>query len=1251
MKQHLLTALCLQFLFAIGLFAANNQDYNKGWEAFSGNNRTEARTYFEAAVNNPDNKADALLSLCLLDWSEGKDKNAFTRFQQFYHASSHPHEYLDALFLLPFLYGSKVLDAAQLKFYETIVNDPKMNGTLRAALYQHLGNHYQACNNRKKSEELYRKIGAVSRWQMLGTFENISGSGFSKDWGAVSKGQAGQLFKNKEEADITWYAPSAERPDRWFDYEYYFLLDNVIIYAQTFLTSSVAQEAIMRVGTSGSLKVWINDAEVMSIPEERNCGMDIYACKVKLNQGVNRILVQIGQSEITKANFLLRLTDENANPLAGLSNTPEYTAYTKAVAAELPALIPFFSEDFFEGKIRQEPDNMLNYLVLAELYLKNDKSYEATKILKQLEAKAPQSSYIQYRLAEAYLRSDNETDRGIAMENIKLADPTSLYALQLLFDEAMQSEKYSELEAILKQMQDLYGEYESSEYYDLALALAQRRVNDVINISKALYKKYPQRYEYVSHYSSIQKNNYNNNKRATAILEDYVKKYYNSRAMEALSNNYMEQGKTDKALKLWRQLVDEQPHALGLLYNYASLLQKSRRYKEALEMLDRIKKLNPYLSNVHNMEGYVHKEMGNTAQAIASFRKAIYYNPRSFDSRTQLRILESKPEINELFPKYDIDSLIMNAPKAADYPNDHSIVLLDDNQLVYYPEGAQEHRFEMLVKVLNQAGIEAWKEYGIYYHNQRLLLDKYEVIKSNGRKVRAETDHRGTVVFTNLEIGDVLRLEYRLQDYITGTFSKHFFDQHLFRYSVPVLNSRYCILAPADKHFDYIVSNGEVEPLITDLEDMKLYQWIAVNQPAIKYEPYMSNYVDVAPILTFSSIPDWNFISDWYRDLTTNKFKSDFVLKTTLNEILKGNEEKTALEKAKLFYEYILKNITYSSVPFMQSNFIPQKASRTIITRLGDCKDMSTLFVALCREIGIKANIVLVLTRENGRSKLLLPTNRFNHAIAQLIIDDKTYYLELTDNYLPFEALPVADVRAQILPVPYEDEHFDSKIITLDSPTREQNKIWKGVKIAFDNNDLNIAGKVIRYGDMASYFRQTYLDIGHDEQVKQFTQAIATDFTVPVKITDLQIENLDNLADSVLYTYKMEVRGAVQEVAGMKIFQLPWSYKLPSLSDMSMETRLYPLELWWYMFADGVEEHIEIELPKGRLLAEPMKDVHLECANAVYRISFDTRTPGVVKAVRRMQTTTDIVMPKEYADFRNFLQAVGESDNKKYAVK
>ncbi|MDP1335075.1 transglutaminase domain-containing protein, partial [Klebsiella pneumoniae] len=76
----------------------------------------------------------------------------------------------------------------------------------------------------------------------------------------------------------------------------------------------------------------------------------------------------------------------------------------------------------------------------------------------------------------------------------------------------------------------------------------------------------------------------------------------------------------------------------------------------------------------------------------------------------------------------------------------------------------------------------------------------------------------------------------------------------------------------------------------------------------------------------------------------------------------------------------------------------------TLNNKLGDCKDVSTLFVALCNEVGIKANLVLVSTRDNGLYGMLLPNIQFNHCIASLEEGGKKYYIELTDNKNPFGA-------------------------------------------------------------------------------------------------------------------------------------------------------------------------------------------------------------------------------------------------------
>ena len=1252
MKKSLLFILSLLLITPSIALASGKDDYKKGWEQFNKNNRIEARKLFTSALNDDATKAEAYLSLSLLDWSESRLEDAYEKLEGFYAASSDPAPYIYGMYSLPFAFSrGEVLEQKKVDFLEKIVETP-LHGTLKAMIYISLGNHYLNSKNFEKADVLYNKAGALKKWQVLGTFNNISGSGFDKDWGAVQKSQVNNPFTNKIGATVNWYTPSANKPDGWFYFDYYFMLNSVIAYAQTFLNSPVDQEVYLRTGTSGSLKIWVNDSQISSVTDERNCDLDIYGYKIKLNKGANRILVQIGQSYISAANFLMRITDAEGNPIDGLSNEAGYAKYTKSPAKSTNNILPFFAEEYFENKVKQDPENPVNYFILGEVYLRNDKADEAIGILRQLQNMAPNCSMIHYRLAEAYGRANNTTYYTKETESIKKEDPESFFALDELGGEAIQSRKLTEVKNIGQKMKDLYGENITTRTIDSWLASQQGDQETVIAIAKGNYEKYPYRYSYMNSMFSIEEYTLKNSKAATAIVEDFCSKYFNAGALETLSNRYIKDGDTEKGLKVLSDRIDRLPYASGYMYSYANTLYKMQRYKEALDVIERISKLSPYLPSSYLLSADVYKAMKDNKKAIENYKKAIEYDPSLFSARTQLAQLENKKEINELFPKYNLDSLITAAPTANEYPNDHSIVLLNETKLMFYPEGATEYLCEVAIKILNKSGIEVWKEYQIpYYGGQSLTLDKSEIIKANGQKVKAETNGNSHIVFTNLEVNDVLYLEYRIKDMATDIFSKHIFDQTNFKYFVPTMVTSYSILAPKDKKIEYVVANGKVDPKISDVEGMKLYHWSLSNQESFKPEPYMSPLVDVSPTLSYSTIPDWKFISDWYKDLTTNKFKDDYLLKETMDSILIGKENTSQLEKAELFYDYIVKNITYSNVPFMQNNFIPQMASRTISTRLGDCKDMSTLFVAMCRKAGIKANLVLIVTRDNGENILPLPANSFNHCIAQFVAGDKTYYIELTDNRLAFGSTLEVDLHSWILPIPYgEEAGIGGKILKMDMPFRTSNAMIRSVDLTISNNDILTSTKAVRTGSFASYLRQMYADLGQEDRLKEFSQLIAADYKTPVKVTKLEFNDLTSLSDSITYTYDIEAKNIIQEIAGIKIFKIIWSNMVSSLEEFSVENRKTPFELWMYMMEDYNEEEFIITLPEGKKMLEIPKDVRLECANAIYDLKYSVDPSGKIKANRKMTRKTERVSLEEYDAFKDFMHSVSEYDNKQYAI-
>lgn len=85
--------------------------------------------------------------------------------------------------------------------------------------------------------------------------------------------------------------------------------------------------------------------------------------------------------------------------------------------------------------------------------------------------------------------------------------------------------------------------------------------------------------------------------------------------------------------------------------------------------------------------------------------------------------------------------------------------------MVVYDGGATELRKVRMIKSINEKGVDRLKEFNLpYYGNQDFSIEKAEVFKVNGNKLKGEINDN-KVVFTNLEKGDAVLLIYKYKDY------------------------------------------------------------------------------------------------------------------------------------------------------------------------------------------------------------------------------------------------------------------------------------------------------------------------------------------------------------------------------------------------------------------------------------------------------------------------------------------------------
>jgi tetratricopeptide (TPR) repeat protein len=842
----------------------------------------------------------------------------------------------------------------------------------------------------------------------------------------------------------------------------------------------------------------------------------------------------------------------------------------------------------------------------------------------------------------AYQQDNNRTELSKCLEEIKRTDPDYPPAQTELFNEAIAVKNYKEAREIIANMekQDPYSIAVYSR--KISLALEEEEYEELIELVMDAYKQHPNHYEFVNLRYLIEKDIKNNNKGAIKIMKRYLKRNYNESAISTLTNAYLGLGQLSNALKLFDNLLTNNPIGVGTYYSLAQLYFQLGDYHKAEEVINECIKLAPYIGSYHVFLGDIFSERKQTFKAREAYETGINLYPQNYEAREKLRKIKGMDDIFDTFEKIDVYKAFEEAPVADDYPDDNSILLINAVQTVIYPGGGSQEKHILVAKVFDTKGVDTWKEFTIpVYNNQSAIVEKMEVLKKNGSRIEAERSG-AYVVFPNLEEGDAIHLTWKVSNYYSGVLARNFWTHQYFSYMIPVKHTSYSLLVPADLDFNYVQHNLDIEPAITTQGSNKLYVWTTENTPAHKDERYMPRTAEIGSMLYLSSFSSWQDIADWYADLAHAKAKVDFQVTETVEDLFTEKEDLSDMDKVKEIYGFILRNIRYSSVPFLQSALIPRKASRTLSQGQGDCKDVSTLFVAMCKAVGIEATIVLVNSRENGASTMPLPEIGFNHAIAKVELDGKEYYVELTSDNLPFAAGHESLKQAFALSIPL-DRTNPLEAGLIDPVTRMSNDLVRECKVTFEGELMRVDKQTRRTGVEAAYFRDIYRDLGNERKEQRMQEMITRQYP-KIKLTGLTFdESLHNLEDTLYYTYSYEVPDIFTEVGKMQIFELPWSDKFDSPPFMATEEREFPIELWAYLDVEKYQEKLIIDIPAGKRLADLPKDVKISCKNATYTLIF--RKSGNQVIVDRLLTiTNDRVMPEDYAAFRQFLGNVVKAD-------
>lgn len=1237
------------FVLSIRILAQASMD--NVWLLFENQDLENARSMLNDLVKQPATQTDAFFTLMMLNTLEGKENN-LALMQKIMPLLDDPSPYLYALWFSEAVmkdYNKKSKE--RLAFLKSLLNDPKVNPSLKACVQYMLGLHYTFANSRD-NQEYFDAINSINDWQFVGLFDNTSRSGFDKNYPPIADPTPTARFKSRLNSDIHWFKPEHLQRDGWVGIESYMEGAEGIIYAQTFVQSSTAKNALLGIGFSGNIKVWVNDQLVISEEEEQISDIDLIKVPIQLAAGNNRILVQLGYSrQVDSPNFTVRLLDEKSMPLKDVKINSTYAPYTKATATTMPKALPHFAESYFEKLQQTQPNNPIPACFLAFCHKRRGLYNKAIAVEQKVLEKYPKNAMFNYNLLNSYIKQEDRTQMLSQIELLRSYNPNlvlfDLYDIQSAFKSGDYTAAEKHLEHMKEQMED------KSEYYSnyIKLLANQKRVKELFEVIDEAYEAYPDEPLFVQYKYLSTKEKVKNPTASIEILDKFLRSNYNYALFQMLEQELLNAGNVLRAEKLLQNQLALFPEFLEISRQLSNLYYETDRSKSALEYADRCIGNMPFNGTLWYERSFINEAMGKKKEAIEDLKKAVHYNPNLFSAREKLRTLNNQKPILESLSRKDPYETIANALKKESKSDENYEYIFYDRINICFSEGASVLHSTLGLKMLNEEGVKRWQENSIGYGSyQDLTIEKAEVVKKSGQKIAAEQDDN-QFVFPSLEVGDGVYIVYRLENYTGGKLSKEFWDSWTFDAFVPIQESTLKVLAHPDIQFDF-KNNFDQKPTESSFDEFKMYEWKFKNLPPCKSENYMPTLVEVGKSIYMSTVKDWKTIADWYSDTALPMAKEDYNLESTYKKIFDGNTFASDYDKAKAIYNYIGDNIKYSSVPFRQSSYTPQKPMVTISTQLGDCKDLSVLYHTLARKAGLKTHLVLVNTRDNGEETIQLPSIDFNHCIVKIDLPDGILYQELTDSDLPFGAIPANLINAQALVIPNNSAENEGKsLIHIPNQAKILNQLKRKTQLQVQADQVIGSTTIEAIGERASEYRHHFNRFNKQETQNEVLSMLNDAFKNELKLKKYDIQHIDNRNNNFVLSSDFSVADETVNIGGMKAVKVPFFDHIFTASVFTDETREYPIFYWAYEPTNMYETEVIIEIPAGSKFVDVPTSVAINNAFMQYEIKAQTLSDNKMKITRKAIINTQTLKATAYADFKNCVRDILKAEDMFIAYK
>ncbi len=1239
--------MLLSFVFML----TQAQDTQKIWDALLKNDRQTALKLVNAIKTKKATMEQIVLKQIVRRKSGifSKDKDFLNSFS----AKDNFDYYLFPLWNEEYIFKDYLSQSFEKDIIDNVnffAKQPIKNTTVKAGLTYLEGIIGRYLNTFDKLQEKDALLMGIKDWQYCGVFENLNNSGMDTAYPPEKTAISSTPFNANSNGEINWFTPTFNHYAAYQFMRNFSEYGSGINYMQTFLNLEKEQTFLFKLGIGRATKIWVNDTLVFEETEDHITELDAHTIKVTLPKGNNRILIKTTNE--TYSYFILRIFNEKnelLNPKK-LGFTSTYSAYNKSNQEQLNAsVLPNEIEVFFNNLDTSLNTKFFKDYLLIRTYLRNSKEKQAKKIIEKYIVDYPNSSFLRSLLMECYNIEKDFTKSKELLENIKNDDEDNII---VLFDEIANSSKLfkAPIDEMNKKLEKIANSTDSKLIKKTTQFYKYIRLEDKKGFKKVLDEIYElskknQNQKLISTFGSLYGTAFNQHDKSLKIQNEVNNNYFSYPAHNNLIATYKKLNKKDKVIALYKDFVNKFPQDISQLESLVNILNKYEDYKQSLKYIDKAFKIFPYSFTFMKLKGETLMQLKKEKEALKWFKKSYTHDSGNSKLRNRIQDIEKQDDpLKKIVLEKPYEYIKSNRGKTVSDINYGLNVLLDEKDIQIYKEGGNKTHTIFIYEITSDKGIELIKEYdlGLSYG---YTINKSEIVKPNGKVIPAERSG-SSFVFNNLSIGDVVYIDYDTHSNTTGRFYKDYYDTYQFGSYYPTTKTVYRVVFPKEITLNTKVTNGNITLQKKAIGNLNLYEWIETNSKVLpSYETYMPESCDVATTLNMSTISDWSEISNWYSDLVRTQIKYNSTVNNLFDELFpNGFKNLSETERAKKIYYYMMNNLTYSFVNFKQSGFVPQKPSKTITSKLGDCKDFSTLFLALAQKADLKTNLVLVSTSDLGKKALVLPTTDFNHCIVRITLEGKENYIELTNKYLPFNSTPKSLIDALALNIPYNSSKLNSNtLFLLNKHAKTDNKRTLNINLTIDEKDnTHLEIEHISFNSN-SYYRELLDKKNTIELKKDLTELYEGKSDLDLTLIDFKkIKNIKEDAE-VIFNVKFKVNNEIKKIGKMKLLKLPTLAKPYTNDIINLDERKYPIIYHNYETIYEYSINYTLKLPNNHKFIEIPDNVNLSYKKHQFSILYKLENQDSQLSVKIHAITDKTnILPTEYKNYKQFVKNVLE---------